>query len=177
MHSPLHKKILSMCQIQRKDPLHWILTGSKTVWAVEIQAVVTTKRAAYAAFVGPIPEGKEVASSCGCRQCIRPDHQVLQTGKAPSRALSLPGELAMLGRPEQHSSTPQELALPKGIGVEVVRKVKAMLAGGTPVITIAAALKLRPGEVVGIHNGARDSALREASVGRVRTSTRVEKKI
>ena len=72
---------------------------------------------------------------------------------------------------------PQELALSKGIGTEVVRKVKVMLAGGTPVITIAAALKLRPGEVVGIHNGARDSALREASVGRVRTSTRVEKKI
>ena len=50
MHTQLHRKILSMCFVTRDGNQHWILQGSRTVWVSETQEVVTTKRAAYAAF-------------------------------------------------------------------------------------------------------------------------------
>jgi hypothetical protein len=39
---------------------------------------VLAHRAAWLAFVGPIPDGYVVRSTCGVRDCTRPDHHELR---------------------------------------------------------------------------------------------------
>jgi hypothetical protein len=43
--------------------------------------MVTAHRASYEAFVGPVPEGKDVCHTCNHNTCINPNHLLAMTHK------------------------------------------------------------------------------------------------
>ena len=84
METTLHKKIRAACRIIKgkgEDDSHWLLVGAETLWVPEVGAVVTMRRAARAAFIGPILENSEVYPSCGEKRCIRPEHSELRPAR------------------------------------------------------------------------------------------------
>lgn len=158
MHTALHEKIRSMCHTTRDGEGHWILRGSKTIWIPEIQQVVTTKRAAYAAFRGEVPEGKDVRAGCGVSECVAPDHAVLCEARRAARKLSLPGQLLELAKPIVFKPPSPPGTLPPGLTLPLVEQVKRLTARGNVIGQIRNATGLPVAEIVKIRGGVYDEA-------------------
>ena len=158
MLTNLHRKIKSMCVFPRKGPAHWILVGCRTSWISEIQEIVSTRRAAYAAFRGEVPEGMDVRSNCGVVPCICPDHAILTESRYCARALSLPGQLAALARPDAFCPPDQSGILPRGLTLALVELVKFLSREKNTLAQIATATGLARREIVAIRGGKRDAA-------------------
>jgi len=152
MHTKLHRKILSMCRVTREGK-HWILLGSRTVWVSETQEVATTKRAAYAAFRGEVPEGVDVRASCGTFGCIAPEHAVLCETRRVARALSLPDQLAELEKPEVFSRPDLTNSLPRGLTLDLIRTVQRLSGGGSTLAQIGNATQLSSHEIMQVMGG------------------------
>jgi len=170
MDTQLHKKIKSMCRFTRDGEGHWILQGSRTVWVPDVQEIVTTKRAAYAAFRAEIPEGMDVRADCGTFGCIAPDHAVLCPSRRIARALSLPEQIASLASPNTFSPPPPPGTLPKGLTIQSISRVKQLFADGNTIAKVRAATNLTTQEIVRIRGGVYDEAVAnlEKSVDRAR---------
>ena len=152
-----------MCKVTRGagEGNHWLVVGCKTAWAPEICEVVTTKRAIYAAFVGPIPENMDVVSTCDVGGCVRPEHVGLAAARRASRALSLPETLATLSRTgEEFAAVPG--LLPKGVTARAVAMVKRMSTSGTPLAAVSFATGLSAQDVARSRGGAYDEAVKNA---------------
>ena len=160
MHTQLHRKILSMCYTTRDGSGHWILQGSRTVWVSETQEVVTTKRAAYAAFRGEIPEGMDVRADCGMPGCIAPSHAVLCEARRVARALSLPGQLLELAKTETFRPPDPPNSLPKGLTLKLIEVVRYLSKEGNSIDQIRNATQLSAHIIMqirgGIYNGIAD---------------------
>ncbi len=155
MHTKLHRKILSMCRVTRESG-HWILLGSRTVWVSETQEVATTKRAAYAAFRGEVPEGMDVRANCGTFGCIAPEHAALCKTRRVARALSLPDQLMELAKSET-SETPScrdsPSSLPRGLTLDLMATVRRLSGGGSTLAQIGGATQLSSHEIMRIIGG------------------------
>jgi hypothetical protein len=158
MDTELHTKIKSMCHTTRDGQGHWILTGSKTVWIAELAQVVTTKRAAYAAFKAEIPEGMDVRSACGVWGCIAPDHAELCEARRRARGLSLPNQLTELSTPRYFRKPQQKSVLPDGVTLQQIEAVRFLTKTGTSMGHIRAATSLPTEEIVKIRGGVYDQA-------------------
>lgn len=166
MDTSLHKKIKSLCFTSRDGQGHWILKGSRTVWASDVQQVVTTRRAAYAAFRAEIPEGMDVVASCDVKGCIAPDHASLREARAVARGLSLPEQLAALARSEAYQLPDVPRALPEGLTLELVGLVRRLSLLGNSLDQIRCATQLPTHEVMRIRGGVYDEVVGEIERGR-----------
>lgn len=168
MKLPFHLKLERMCKVGRLDK-HWVLTGSKTVRLPDSMIVVTTKRAIYAAFVGPIPGKHEVVASCGLGHCVAPDHQELQSRVvSQARGVSVPGHVEALSQSGEY--VPRDLPgiLPKGITIKNVRLVKFYTAHKNSMAELRHATGLPLHEIMKIRNGVYDGALKNVLGGTTR---------
>jgi hypothetical protein len=156
MDTALHRKIKSMCYTTRDGSGHWILQGSRTVWVAETQEVVTTKRAAYAAFRGEIPGGMDVRSDCGMPGCISPGHAVLCESRRVARPLSLPDQLLELAKPEKFRPPDQPNSLPKGLSLRMIETVRYLTKEGNTIEQIRSATQLSSHEVMRVRGGIYD---------------------
>lgn len=148
---------------------HWLLRGSRTVWAAELQEVVTTKRAAYAAFLGDVPEGVDVRANCGVPCCIAPGHATLCKSRRIARALSLPDQLIELAKPEVFRPLDPPDYLPKGLTMEQVDLVKLLTKEGNTISQVRNATQLPVHEIMKIRGGVYDAAMKSlaaSSLGR-----------
>lgn len=160
MKTSLHRKLESRCRIARRGEGHWILIGSDTFRIPQLgNLVYTTKKVIYAAYVGPVPENTDVRSECGVTKCVRPDHLVLKSSRGKSRALSLPDDLAALGKPEVYQPADKPNLLPEGLTLHTINLIKYLTKRGNPLNHIRAATGLPMQEVVKIRNGVYDQAV------------------
>ena len=56
---------------------HWVWTGSYTQngpWASSGRETQCARRLAWQAWIGPVPRGCAVVGTCGCHECVNPDH-------------------------------------------------------------------------------------------------------
>lgn len=158
MYTQLHRKILSMVSISRDGAGHWRLMGSRTIWVAEQQTVVTTKRAAYAAWRGDVLEGQDVRAVCGVPNCIRPEHLDLTPARRVARALSLPEQIIELAKPGVfHPPDPLHI-LPKGLTLKLIETVKFLSGEGNTTNQIRTATCLSAKEIVKIKAGVYDDA-------------------
>ena len=156
MHTQLHRKILSMCFVTRDGNQHWILQGSRTVWIAECQEVVTTKRAAFAAFRGEVPEGMDVRADCGMPGCIAPDHAVLCEARRVARSLSLPDQLLELAKTETFRPPDPPNLLPEGLTLRLIEMVRYLTKEGNSIEQIRNATQLSAHTVMQIRGGIYD---------------------
>ena len=156
MHTQLHRKILSMCFVTRDGNQHWILQGSRTVWVSETQEVVTTKRAAYAAFRGEVPEGLDVRAECRMPGCIAPEHAALCESRRIARGLSLPDQLLELAKPETFRPPDPPNSLPKGLTLKLIEVVRYLSKEGNSIDQIRNATQLSVHEIMRIRGGIYD---------------------
>ena len=156
MHTQLHCKILSMCYTTRDGNGHWILQGSRTVWVAECQEVVTTKRAAFAAFRGEVPEGMDVRANCGMPGCIAPDHAVLCEARRVARSLSLPDQLCELAKPERFHPPDLPNLLPEGLTLQLIEMVRYFTKEGNSIEQIRNATQLSAHIIMQIRGGIYD---------------------
>lgn len=161
MKTILHKRLESMCKKLRTSK-HWLVKDSHVVRIPSLGGeIVTTKRAIYAAFVGPIGEGEEVRTNCGVARCVAPDHLALTRARSKAGALSIP-EFGMLGKPDVYQAPEPRLRLPKNITRERVLVVKHMASTSNTLAQIRDATGLHFADIVRAMNGAYDRALEAA---------------
>ena len=122
----------------------------------ETQEVVTTKRAAYAAFRGEVPEGMDVRASCGTFGCIAPEHATLCETRRAARALNLPDQLTELEKPEVFRRPDLSDSLPRGLTLDLIRTVQRLSGGGSTLAQIGGATQLSSHEIMRIMGGAYD---------------------
>lgn len=161
MRTDLHQKLRSMCEISRGDDSHWLIKGSKTIYIPELQEIVTTRRAIYAAFVGQVLENMDVVANCDMARCARPEHIIQAPSRRKSRPLALPDQVASLEsftRGERANRLPQ--VLPRGMTIAAIRRVRHMVEDGNTLSQVAIGVGLAIGEVVKIVNGVYDEAAR-----------------
>jgi len=134
---------------------HWFLKSDapKLLRHPSTGEQVTTKRALYAAFVGDIPEGKDLRPGCGVSGCSSPHHQRLEDSRSgTARALHFP-DLDGVGFDDRPNR------LPKGMTMALVAKVQELGRRGNSLSAICAATQLGRSEVMKIRGGAYDRAV------------------
>lgn len=157
-----------MCRIGRVEG-HWTLVGSDCVRTPGGE-VVTTRRAIYAAFVGPIGRDQDVRATCWLDGCCAPDHLTLAPARRRANPLSMPDQVRAL-----HSySLPRRggQALPPKVTIEVVNRIKEMSRAGTRLPEIAAVVGIPIDQVVKARNGVYDGSFKKigGSRGRARAA-------
>lgn len=165
MKTEFHRKLEALVRIQRKGEQHWTLIGASTVRLPPGggQEIVPTKRALYAAFIGPIEQGSEVLPDCGHKHCIKPDHQRLfkKLGSL-ARALSLPEELAALQDQRRgYALVRDPYKLPAGMTLKKINLVKR-LWGNNTLAEIVSATGLDRTDVMKVVNGVYDEAAKNS---------------
>ena len=156
MDTDLHRKIKSMCSIDRSGAGHWMLVGCKTMWVSDVQDIVTTKRAAYAAFIGQIPEGQDVFAECGKTGCIAPAHAVLRRARRAARALELPGRVEALSMPDRFTPAEPVDKIPDSVSLYKINLVKFLRHKGNSTSQMQEATGLPRVEIVKIVAGRYD---------------------
>ncbi len=163
MKTALHQRLEAQCRILRKEPTHWILTGSSMI-RLPNRELVTTRRAIYAAWVGSIEAGEEIFAACGMRQCAAPHHASKRISKSRSNALSLPDQIeALTSKIQRFSQGLERKVLPSGMTPEQVVVAKQMRLAGASLASIAAATRLSLSQVVAAGEGVYDSAVEGTS--------------
>lgn len=156
------KRILSSV-VKTREFGHWLpRSGVKDSTAVPNQGTQTLRRAAYAAFKDAVPAGVELASRCGVRACIAPEHQRMRSCGRATRELSLP-DLQMCRRPPMKREPPRAASLPDGW---TAKEVVLALACRGSLASAAEALGRGPDSyqtLVEIWNGKYSDALRAAA--------------
>lgn len=76
MDTKLQTRILRKSEIRPSGCREWVgSVGGSGYGNINVSGKTTTaSRAAYIAFVGPVPEGCEVDHLCRNRLCVNPDH-------------------------------------------------------------------------------------------------------
>ncbi len=176
MKSVLHQKLEKMCRRQIKPPHHWDLIGAINIRLPETRDVITTKRAIYAAYIGPIPAGKDLRTTCGDKKCVSPYHQELtESRRGDVRALSLPGLPEMLHKiGVNHSPVATFL---KGLSHDKFNMIKAMFKAGSSVTSIAAYTQLPLLEIMRIRSGFYDAVYSEERRMMAKNKTKVVSKL
>ena len=159
MDTWLHKKIKDSCTFTRRGTDHWLLTGPRTIWIPEMHSVVLTRRACYAAFVGDVPDGKDVASGCGVCACISPKHILLQTSsREGSRGLSFPEHLEAFKSSRRSRENRVDQILPKDLTRTTIIKVKELFANGSRLSDVRAITGVSAPLAMKIRHGLLDEA-------------------
>jgi hypothetical protein len=119
----LRKKLESCVSKMRRGEKHWLVRpdAPAAIYVPEIPApsTISIRRAIYAAFVGDIPENREVVPRCQHKYCINPEHVTLRKSKKPARPLSF----SML--PTEESEPSNDLAkLPKGLTLDAFAMIR-----------------------------------------------------
>lgn len=107
---------------------------------------VLAHRWAYAAFVGPIPNGQNVCHACDNRRCVNPHHLWLGTQSENLRDAVAKGRMkppALRGEANRN----------RKLDADTVRKIRAMHEGGFPRYRIAAHFGVAPSTIGSIISG------------------------
>jgi hypothetical protein len=168
MKTEFHKKLEGMVRITRPEG-HWFVTAGETVrlpsnvladGGSKRQQIVTTKRAIYAAFVGTIPKGFEVVSTCEYKKCVAPDHQTVKFREmSKSHGISMPDQVEALKKPKVFQPAEMPHFLPQGMTLAAIQRVKLMLREGIPVRRIAEQVAMPIVEVMRIRGGMYEKAV------------------
>lgn len=156
MKTDFHLKLESMCRIQRGGGQHWLLVGAVTVRVPELNgAVASTRRAIYASYIGPVAAGHELVADCGCKACVKPEHQRPVNRGTKAKEISLPETRAALDVSGRYRPAESDSALPRGMKVRTVVLVKSLLENNT-LEQVRVATGLSTAEVVKIGQGSYD---------------------
>lgn len=147
----------------------------------ELQEVVTTKRAIFAAYNGPVFEGHDVRSHCGLRQCANPEHmeQVESTHPNKAKALCLPNDFEALLMPTTYQPAEKVPTLPPGLTIHLIGVVKFLSRRKNTLAEIRTATKLPLDEIMKIRGGMYDDAVKNtqgaSAANKLKKAVRVAK--
>lgn len=152
------KKLLEFTWGRKAEQGHWFPKDGAptTIKPPGLADIVTTKRAVYAAFLGPIPANVDLRSNCGARSCWCPWHQTLEQSRRMSRPLELPD--AGVARSGYAAIVEHDrlVAAPEG-GVVGISQADANrvkhLAKTNPLASVAAMCGITVPQVVRVLNG------------------------
>lgn len=163
MKTKLHLRLEGMCRIQRNGAGHWILGEKHKITRLPVEYggdMVTTKRAIYAAFVGPVDENEEVYAACGVHACAAPTHLATRVSRRRSRAIGLQAEVDALAQPITYQPAEDPQVLPSGITVPLISMVKQLFRDGATLSSIRLKTGLHAHEIMRIRGGRYDAAVR-----------------
>jgi hypothetical protein len=139
----LKKKIVAGCEVQPTGCWEWT-GGAQSNGYGRVRAngrSMYTHRAAYTAFVGPIPSKMDVCHRCDNRICCNPAHLFIGSRLDNMRDAKAKGRIARGDRLPSRRGERNHFAK---LSWESVREIRRLAAGGARQKDIAAAVGVDP---------------------------------